>query len=96
MCAACGKEGRGKGKQSRVSALRTSAGWICGLLQSRIPGQSTVEAMIVMAAFLAMALSLAAVWRFVESGRFQQLVERATSHQIWPDPIVAIKELFFY
>ncbi len=43
-------------------------------------GQSTVEYALVVLAFLAAALGLAAVWRVAKSGALQQRAREAASH----------------
>lgn len=49
-------------------------------VQTRSAGQASVEFALVMLAFLAVALALAALWHWAAGGGLTQLVEGASSH----------------
>ena len=59
-------------------------------------GQSTTEAMLVMAAFLCVALALSKVVRLVYSGKFTRLVNAASSHSFSNSYLEGLKDIVLY
>ena len=59
-------------------------------------GQSTTEAMLVMAAFLCVALALSKVVSLVDSGKFTRLVNAAASHSFSNSYLEGLKDIVLY
>lgn len=82
MCkngAMCGGDGGGRMRRFFRRGQSVQAG-IPLLCEER--AQSTLEYAIALAALLALASGLAAIWRAAERGSFAGLVERAASHAL--------------
>lgn len=65
-------------------------------LNSGDSGQATTEAMLVMAAFLCVALALSKVVKLVDSGKFTSLVNGAASHSFSNSYLEGLKDIVLY
>lgn len=59
-------------------------------------GQSTVEYALVLGAFLAMAVALAALWRFLGQGVAADIAARAASHVLGAGTVAALQDVLLY
>ncbi len=59
-------------------------------------GQSTVEYALVLSAFLAMVVALAALWRFFGQGGGADLVARCASHGLGAGSLAALQDILLY
>ena len=59
-------------------------------------GQSTLEYAVVLFAFLAMVVTLTALWQAVHSGLFIESATHATSHALSPEFSKTLKDVLLY
>lgn len=59
-------------------------------------GQSTLEYLLIMTAFAALAAGLAAMWRTAQAGKLQQIAVAASSHCAAEGVVVALKDVLGY
>lgn len=59
-------------------------------------GQSTLEYAVVLFAFLAMVVTLTALWQAVHSGLFIESATRAASHALSPEFSKTLKDVLLY
>lgn len=59
-------------------------------------GQSTVEYALVLGAFLAMAVALAALWRLLGQGAGADIASRAASHGLGAGTVAALQDVLLY
>ena len=59
-------------------------------------GQSTVEYALVLGAFLAMAVALAALWRFLGQGTGTDIAARVASHGLGAGTVAALQDVLLY
>ncbi len=59
-------------------------------------GQSTIEFLLVAAAFSALCCALAAMWRAASSGRLLALAMDAASHNLGAGVVAALKDIVVF
>lgn len=59
-------------------------------------GQSTVEFLLIAAAFSGLCLGLAAMWRAASSGKLLELATAAASHSFGVGIVAALKDIVAY
>ncbi len=59
-------------------------------------GQSTLEYLLIMSAFAALVVGLAALWRCAQAGKLQEIAIAATSHSAAEGVVAALKDVLGY
>lgn len=59
-------------------------------------GQSTLEYLLIVSAFAALVVGLAALWRTAQAGKLQEIAIAATSHSAAEGVVAALKDVLGY